>query len=368
MTTIYLIRHGEAEGNLCRRAHGQTDTQLTPFGREQVARLTARFEDITVDAVYASDLTRAKHTVQTIADGHHVPLQLDATLREIHLGDWECVAWTKWADEDPVSYENFTHHPQRCTLKNGESPTQAQARFYQAMTRIATMHPDQTVVVGAHGAVITYFLLQVLSLAMDQSKEIGFCENTSVNRLQFDGNSFTLQQRHDASHLAQSRHPFWSARWDTVDPTKIPMGEYLRFSPVDLSEQSALCMQYLRPILGDRITVDLLEKNLKLHPESVSFAWFQNRVVGLCYADLSSSDDTICQIGAMVLDESLHGIGFAPQLIGQLMEVARQMGKRTLAITLSHSNQKAVKFFQKIGFVPQQLTDDSCCFLYHFSR
>ena len=30
MTEIYLIRHGEAEGNVFRRLHGQYDALLTP--------------------------------------------------------------------------------------------------------------------------------------------------------------------------------------------------------------------------------------------------------------------------------------------------------------------------------------------------
>ena len=33
MTTIYLIRHGEAEGNLYRRIHGQFDSNITPLGK-----------------------------------------------------------------------------------------------------------------------------------------------------------------------------------------------------------------------------------------------------------------------------------------------------------------------------------------------
>ena len=32
MTTIYLIRHAEAEGNLYRLAHGQYNSLVTPRG------------------------------------------------------------------------------------------------------------------------------------------------------------------------------------------------------------------------------------------------------------------------------------------------------------------------------------------------
>ena len=42
MTTIYLVRHGEAEGNAFRRIHGQYDTILTPTGFRQTEALAKR--------------------------------------------------------------------------------------------------------------------------------------------------------------------------------------------------------------------------------------------------------------------------------------------------------------------------------------
>ena len=36
MTTIYLIRHAEAEGNIYRRIHGQYDGRITPRGYKQI--------------------------------------------------------------------------------------------------------------------------------------------------------------------------------------------------------------------------------------------------------------------------------------------------------------------------------------------
>ena len=56
MTTIYIIRHAEAEGNLFKRIHGQYDSPVTLLGRRQIACLERRFAGLPVDAVYASDL------------------------------------------------------------------------------------------------------------------------------------------------------------------------------------------------------------------------------------------------------------------------------------------------------------------------
>ena len=56
MTTIYLVRHAEAEGNLYRIAHGHYNSCITDDrGCRQIRALAERFRDVPVDAVYASD-------------------------------------------------------------------------------------------------------------------------------------------------------------------------------------------------------------------------------------------------------------------------------------------------------------------------
>lgn len=59
MTSIYLIRHAEAEGNLFRRAQGHWNGKITARGKLQIDALAERFKDTRLDAVYSSDLDRA---------------------------------------------------------------------------------------------------------------------------------------------------------------------------------------------------------------------------------------------------------------------------------------------------------------------
>lgn len=66
MTTIYLIRHAEAEGNLYRIAQGQHESILTDRGWRQVQALERRFEGVHIDAVYTSDLYRTCATASAI--------------------------------------------------------------------------------------------------------------------------------------------------------------------------------------------------------------------------------------------------------------------------------------------------------------
>lgn len=66
MTTIYLIRHAEAEGNLYRRAHGWYNSIITDRGYHQIAALAKRFADTKFDAVYSSDRFRTMITALAI--------------------------------------------------------------------------------------------------------------------------------------------------------------------------------------------------------------------------------------------------------------------------------------------------------------
>ena len=59
--TVYLIRHGQTQGNLERRYIGSTDQPLCPAGREALGPLPP------VDRVYASPLRRCRETAALLS-------------------------------------------------------------------------------------------------------------------------------------------------------------------------------------------------------------------------------------------------------------------------------------------------------------
>ena len=63
-TVIYLIRHGESEGNLKRICLGNTDLGLTEKGREQAEKTAKALSPVDIDAIYSSDLIRAVQTAE----------------------------------------------------------------------------------------------------------------------------------------------------------------------------------------------------------------------------------------------------------------------------------------------------------------
>ena len=86
MTTIYLIRHAEAEGNLYRRIHGWYDALVTENGWKQIQALETRFAGVPVDAVWSSDLYRTCATARAVYVPRGMELHTDPDLREINMG------------------------------------------------------------------------------------------------------------------------------------------------------------------------------------------------------------------------------------------------------------------------------------------
>ena len=59
MTRLLLIAHAATAWNAERRYQGWSDVPLSEVGRDQVRRLASRLGDEPLDAVFASDLSRA---------------------------------------------------------------------------------------------------------------------------------------------------------------------------------------------------------------------------------------------------------------------------------------------------------------------
>ena len=111
MTKVYLIRHGEAEGNIYRRAQGQYDGAISAKGLRQIAALAERFRDEHIDALYTSDLRRTVATAGAITKYHALEMRLEPRLREIDLGPWEDKPFGDLLYADPVQMHAFNDDP-----------------------------------------------------------------------------------------------------------------------------------------------------------------------------------------------------------------------------------------------------------------
>ena len=137
MTTIYLIRHAEAEGNLYRRIQGHWNGQVTPRGQKQIDALAERFRGVPIDAVWSSDLQRTKDTAGAILKYHDLQLETTPRLREANLGVWEGRPWGDVEYESPEQMYYFNHDPAKWSIPQCEPFPEVQARMRAVLAEIA---------------------------------------------------------------------------------------------------------------------------------------------------------------------------------------------------------------------------------------
>jgi broad specificity phosphatase PhoE len=136
VTTLLLVRHGETDWNADGRLQGQTDRPLSDYGRRQARQLADELAGEELEAIYASDLSRARETAEIVGKRLGLPVQLDPGLREKDWGSWEGLTAV---ERDRVEFA-------------GESTEAHQERILRALRRIAETHPgDGRVLVVTHG-------------------------------------------------------------------------------------------------------------------------------------------------------------------------------------------------------------------------
>jgi broad specificity phosphatase PhoE len=151
-TTILLARHGESDWNRSKRWQGFADRPLTDLGRQQAAELARRLEDTELEAVYSSDLQRARETAEIVAQSKGLTVKTAPELREVDVGSWSGLTRAEAEARYPDLYARWLQGGEG--WEDGETYDQLGERVTSAIRRIAQNHEDERVLVVAHGGTI----------------------------------------------------------------------------------------------------------------------------------------------------------------------------------------------------------------------
>ncbi len=164
MTTILLARHGESDWNREHRWQGHTDRPLTELGRRQAAALAERLADVPLDAVYASDLARARDTALAVAERKQLRVVARPDLREVDVGSWSGKTRADVERSDP---EGIARWLEGATgWQGGETYEEMAARAVAAVGEIAAAHPGGRVLVVSHGGCVRAIHAHALELEL----------------------------------------------------------------------------------------------------------------------------------------------------------------------------------------------------------
>lgn len=202
-TTVLVVRHGESAAEVpgqpfaLRDGHG--DPELHPVGRRQAELLADRLEHEPIEAIYVTSLRRTHETAAPLASRLGITPVEEPDLREVFLGEWEGGLFRARAiANDPTFVEVFRQ--ERWDVIPGAEPLEAfDARVWGAFQRIVAAHPDQQVMVVAHGGVIAHLLHRV-----SDSRRFAFsvADNASISEVVAGPDRIVLRRYNDVSHLS----------------------------------------------------------------------------------------------------------------------------------------------------------------------
>ena len=324
MTMVYLVRHAEAEGNTYRRIHGQYNSLITENGEKQIEALRARFEDIPIDACFASDLFRTCRTAQSVYLAKKMPLFPDKRFRETNVGCWEDTPFGWLERYEKRDMDRFNHEERIWHVAGSETWEDYTSRFLQGLDEISARYDGKTIAIFTHACVLRGVQKRLL-----KTDDLPFCENTAVSRLQWNDGQIAFDFLNDASHLTP-----------------------------DIS--TARRQARLKQGATDRADFSLWFRQTEASTETYA-AMLRGKTVGELVLGKTERGDTGV-IERLFLDEGFRGRRFGQQLLGQAVCTLRKRGAKRLFVTVPEKNADAQHFFLENGFVFSENTENGALF------
>jgi probable phosphoglycerate mutase len=205
---ICLIRHGETAWNAELRIQGQRDLPLNATGHSQAEALARRLAGERFDAIYSSDLERARQTAQPLASAIGLSPKLEPALRERNFGCCEGKTREEIQAGDPaVAKALAARHPEYI-IPGGESLRQHLDRVIACLSSLARRHAGQRIAAVTHGGSLDLVYRRVHGVPMERPRDFPM-PNASINWLVIRGEDWRLETWGDTAHLGDiSQAPF----------------------------------------------------------------------------------------------------------------------------------------------------------------
>ena len=185
---LFLVRHGETEGESSIRYHGATDVPLSELGREQMRRVAravaARRSDVNFGKVFSSPLVRASEGARIIA-GTMASIVTIEEFAEVHFGLFEGLTADEIRERYPDHFAvwNTDRLAADYTYPEGESRANFAVRVERGLERVLaiwTRGGDGDALLVAHRGVIRAIVRKLTN--RQPVVELG-----SIQILEFDG-------------------------------------------------------------------------------------------------------------------------------------------------------------------------------------
>ena len=204
---LYLIRHGQSVWNASQRLQGQADIALSDLGQQQAERVAGRLATSNLTHVYSSDLIRAKHTAQPVANALGLPVVEHAALRERHFGDWQGLEWDNLVAQYPTEWEPVFrgidgHAP------GGESYRDMYTRSERFLKDLADDRTVERVALFTHGGTLRCLIGNLLGMPPERVWRFR-SDNCGITVIETYPEGAIMNTHNDLGHLNGLIEPAW---------------------------------------------------------------------------------------------------------------------------------------------------------------
>lgn len=175
---LYVMRHGETDGNKIRLLQGRLDNPLNENGRKQAAEAGSLLRDIPFDAYYVSPLTRTMETAELATGKPRSAFFPEERIIEISFGSQEGRTLEELGPEFGRFFLDPEHYEPVCGAESFPELTARIGSFLEELKE----KPYQNVLAVSHGAAIHALLLVVekRELSTFWQQDIGNCGLTEL--------------------------------------------------------------------------------------------------------------------------------------------------------------------------------------------
>ena len=157
-----------------------------------------------VAAVYSSDLLRTRQTAEPIARALGMPLVVEPGLRERSYGLLEGRTHDELRRDHPEVYQRWRAREPDFVPSGGESLRALHVRVERQIRLLAQKHAHQTVVAVTHGGVLDCIYRIAAGMPIEAPRSVEL-RNASLNRVFWNGQSFSVLSWGEVDHLQPSR-------------------------------------------------------------------------------------------------------------------------------------------------------------------
>lgn len=189
--TIYIVHHGQTDWNAQKITQGLSDIPLNTEGIKQATTASKQLKNVVFDAVFSSDLIRAKRTAEIITLEKKLAIQTTHLLRERCYGKYEgkpheemdkfYKTWESLSKKERIRYRTDDKY---------ETDEEVISRFITFLREIAVTYPGKTILIVTHGGIMRV-LLNHLS---DITYLGGTISNTAYFKINSDGVDFFIEE------------------------------------------------------------------------------------------------------------------------------------------------------------------------------